>query len=263
MSVPPRARPKGLLLDLDGTVYTEEGLISGADGAIRALREAGTPLRFITNTTRVPRSTIAAWLRNYGVEAQARDIFTPPLAAADWLRENGFQRIALFLPVHTFVEFDGLEVVEEGPEAVVIGDLGPDWTFESMNRAFRWILEGAEFLALHRNRYWRTAEGLTLDVGAFAAAFEFATGRTAKLVGKPSRPMFAAAARSMGLEVEEVAMVGDDLESDIAGIHECGGVGIMVRTGKFREEELAGCEVAPDLVIDSIASLPDRISKLV
>lgn len=261
--MPLRTRPKGLLLDLDGTVYTEEGLIPGADEAVKALREAGIPLRFITNTTRVPRSTIAAWLRDYGIEAQAGDVFTPPLAAADWLRENGFRRVALFLPVHTFTEFEGLEIVEVEPEAVVIGDLGPAWTFEGMNRAFRWILERAEFLALHRNRYWLTADGLTLDVGAFVAAFEYATGRIARLVGKPSRPMFAAAAGSMGLDIADVAMVGDDLESDIAGIHECGGVGIMVRTGKFREEELAGSDAAPDLVIESIASLPDRISKLV
>jgi HAD superfamily hydrolase (TIGR01458 family) len=260
--VPLSTRPKGLLLDLDGTVYTEEGLIAGADRAVRALREAGVLLRFVTNTTRVPRSTIAAWLRDYGIEARTGDVFTPPLAAAEWLRRSGLRRVALFLPVHTFVEFEGLEIVEEDPEAVVIGDLGSGWTFEVLNHAFRWILGGAEFLALHRNRYWLTAGGLALDVGAFAAALEYATGRTARLVGKPSRPMFAAAAGSMGLDIPDVAMVGDDLESDIAGIHECGGVGIMVRTGKFREEELAGSDVAPELVIDSIANLPVHLSQL-
>ena len=260
--MPLSTRPKGLLLDLDGTVYTEAGLIPGADRAVRALRESGVLLRFVTNTTRVPRSTIAGWLRDYGIEAQADDVFTPPLAAADWLRRSGLRRVAIFLPPHTFAEFDGLEIIEDDPEAVVIGDLGPGWTFEVMNRAFRWVLGGAEFLALHRNRYWLTADGLALDVGAFAAALEFATSRTARLVGKPSRPMFAAAAGSMGLEIADVAMVGDDLESDIAGIHECGGVGIMVRTGKFREEELAGSDAAPELVIDTIADLPLHLSKL-
>lgn len=249
-------RPAGLLLDLDGTIYTERELIPEADEAVRALRDSGLPLRFVTNTTRVPRSTIAGWLRDYGITAVAEDIFTPPLAAADWLRENGIERVAVFLPEHAFAEFEGLTIVEETPEAVVIGDLGSAWTFDTMNRAFRWILDGARFLALHRNRYWLTDGGLTLDVGAFIAALEYATDRRAELVGKPSRPMFAAAARSMGLEVADVAMVGDDLESDVAGIQESGGTGILVRTGKFREEILFSTPTEPDLLIDSVADLP-------
>jgi len=255
-----KRRPQGLLLDLDGTVYSESGLIEGADGAVASLREAGVPLRFVTNTTRVPRSTIAGWLTGFGIEAAADDIFTPPLAAADWLRKRDLRRVAICLPEHTFIEFEGLDPVDAEPEAVVIGDLGEAWTFELMNRTFRWLLDGAEFLALHRNRYWLTDDGLTLDVGAFVAAFEYATGRRAELVGKPSRAMFEAAAGSMGLEPADVAMVGDDLESDVAGIQECGGQGIMVRTGKCRAEELAGAAVTPDAVVDSVAALPALLS---
>lgn len=252
-------RPQGVLLDLDGTVYTETGLIPGADRAVDALRDAGVPLRFVTNTTRVPRSTIAGWLEGFGIRAGADDVFTPPLAAAEWLRRRGARRVAVCLPEHTFVEFDGLELVDEDPDVVVIGDLGAGWTFELMNRVFRWILDGSEFLALHRNRYWLTDDGLTLDVGAFVAAFEYATGRRAELVGKPSRAMFEAASASMGLEPADVAMVGDDLEADIAGMQECGGQGIMVRTGKFRAEELARAGAEPDALIDSIAELPGLV----
>jgi HAD superfamily hydrolase (TIGR01458 family) len=125
-----------------------------------------------------------------------------------------------------------------------------------MNRVFRWVLDGVEFVALHRNRYWKTGGGLQLDVGAFVAAFEFATGRTATLVGKPSRPMFEAAARSMELEVEDVAMVGDDLVSDVAGAQAAGSQAFLVRTGKFRAEELERSDATPDIVIDSVAELP-------
>ncbi len=204
----------------------------------------------------MPRRIIAQWLDGFGIPASADDIFTPPVAAAAWLKEQGIRRVALCLPPVACEEFTGLEIVDHEPEAVVVGDLGVGWTFDVMNRVFRWLLDGAEFIALHRNRYWRTEGELVLDVGAFVAAFEYATGRTATLVGKPSRPLFEAAARSMGLELGDVAMVGDDLHADVAGAQAIGCLGILVRTGKFRAAELDNSDVQPDLVVDSIAALP-------
>jgi HAD superfamily hydrolase (TIGR01458 family) len=251
--------PRGLLLDLDGTVYEDDGAIHGAAAAIATLRERGVAIRFVTNTTRVSRATIASWLERIGVLATGDDIFTPPRAAVAWLRERGLRRIALALPAETFSEFEGLEIVEEAPDAVVVGDLGAAWTFETMNRVFRWVLDGVAFVALHRNPYWKTGGRLVLDVGAFVAALEYAAGREATLVGKPSRAMFEAAVRDMGLALPEVAMVGDDLETDVMGSRALGMPAILVRTGRGRSAELASSECQPDLTIDSIAALPDAI----
>jgi len=249
-------RPRGLLLDLDGTVYEDDRLIPGAGAAIAALREGGVAVRFVTNTTRVPCATIAGWLEDYGIPATADDVFTPPRAAVSWLAKRGVRRLGLCLPPGSFGEFAAFEIVEREPEAVVVGDLGSGWTFDVMNRVFRWALDGVELVALHRNRYWKTGGQLVLDVGAFVAAFEFATGRVATLVGKPSRPMFEAAARSMGLELPEVAMVGDDLQADIGGSQAIGIRGLMVRTGKYRAAEVEASDIVPDRVVDSVASLP-------
>jgi HAD superfamily hydrolase (TIGR01458 family) len=252
-------RPRGLLLDLDGTVYEDDALVPGADQAIAALRKGGIPVRFVTNTTRVPGATIAGWLEGYGIPATAEDIFTPPRAAGSWLAESGMRRLGLCLPEGSHREFAAFEIVDHDPEAIVIGDLGPEWTFDVMNRVFRWVLDGAELVALHRNRYWKTGGQLVLDVGAFVAAFEYAAGRKATLVGKPSRPMFEAAARSMGLPLADVAMVGDDLEADIGGSRALGMRGFMVRTGKYRVEEVEASEIEPGRVIASVAALPDLL----
>ena len=252
-------RPRGLLLDLDGTVYEDEAPVPGAPEAIEALREAGVAVRFVTNTTRVSRDTIAGWLVGFGVPATGADVFAPPRAALAWLRETGKRRVALAVPKDTFPEFAGLEIVDRAPDAVVVGDLGPGWTFETMNRVFRWVQGGAALVALHRNRYWKTGGELVLDVGAFVAAFEYATGREATLVGKPSRAMFEAAAGSMGLALADVAMVGDDLAADVAGAQALGVEGILVRTGKFRRSEIEESDVRPDLVVDSLAGLPDLL----
>jgi HAD superfamily hydrolase (TIGR01458 family) len=256
-----RKPPAGLLLDLDGTVYEDEAAIPGVPTAIAKLRDAGVPVRFVTNTTRVPRSTIAGWLADFDVPAQADDVFTPPLAAVGWLKTHGLRRLAVCLPEHAQGEFADFEIVAEDqrPEAVVVGDLAAGWTFDVMNRVFRWLLDGVEFVALHRNRYWKSEGKLLLDVGAFVAAFEYATGRQATLVGKPSRAMFQAAAASMGLTPADVAMVGDDLQADIAGAQAVGCQAFLVRTGKFRAAELGASGIEPDLLVDSLAALPDLL----
>ncbi len=254
-----REKPQGLLVDLDGTVYEDDALVPGADAAIAALRQGGIPVRFVTNTTRVPGATIAGWLEGFGIPATPDDVFTPPRAAVSWLREKGVRRVQLCLPEGSFREFGEFEITDRDPEVVVVGDLGPAWTFQGMNRIFQRVLDGAELVALHRNRYWKSGGELILDVGAFVAAFEYATGRTATLVGKPSRALFEAAARSMGLALPHVAMVGDDLQADIGGSQAVGLQGFMVQTGKFRSAEVEASEITPDRVLASVAALPELL----
>ena len=141
-------------------------------------------------------------------------------------------------------------------DAVVLGDLGDALTYERLNRAFRALVAGAELVALARNRYWRAKDGLMLDVGAFTAALEYASGKAATLVGKPSPEFFAAALKSLGAAPHEAAVIGDDLESDVAGAQAAGLRGILVRTGKHRPEELERSPIRPDAVLGSIAELP-------
>jgi HAD superfamily hydrolase (TIGR01458 family) len=142
-------------------------------------------------------------------------------------------------------------LTDERPDYVLIGDLGEGFTYERLNGAFRHLMEGAELLALQKNRYWQTDVGLSLDAGPFVAALEFASGEKASVVGKPEREFFRLALEDLGLEAGEVAMVGDDAEADVVGARRAGLVGIQVRTGKWRADVGEA-----DRVIDSVADLP-------
>ena len=139
---------------------------------------------------------------------------------------------------------------------VFVGDLGPAWNFNRLNGALRHIMEGPEFVALQRNRYWETGQGLALDAGAFVAALEYAAGRQATIVGKPSRAFFEAPAESMGVGLVDVAVVGDDIGTGVAGARACDAAVVPVPTGKFREGDLSSGSPGPDLVLDFVASLP-------
>ena len=138
-----------------------------------------------------------------------------------------------------------------------VGDLGEEWTYDRLNRAFRALQAGAALVAIQKNRFWDPGGGLCLDAGAFVAALEYASEQDAVLVGKPSTPFFVTAAEYLGIPRDRVAIVGDSVPNDVEGGQRAGCLGVAVRTGTFREEDLENLERPPDAVLDSIASLPD------
>lgn len=247
---------KGVLLDLDGTIFVGDRLVPGAADAVEALRRGGLPLRFGTNTTRMSRGALVGRLQKMGLELEPAEVFTAPLAAAAWLEKKGLWNLSLCVPEAAFGDFGHFKINETSPQAVVVGDLGEGWDFTRLNGAFRHIMEGAEFVALQRNRYWDTGDGLALDTGTFVTALEYATGREATLAGKPSSMFFQAVAESMGVELFNLAVVGDDPGTDLAGAHACDAAAILVKTGVFQEGGLAPSMPRPDLILDSVAMLP-------
>ena len=152
-----------------------------------------------------------------------------------------------------FAEFD--ETTDRA-DAVIIGDLGPAFGYDVLNHAFRQVMDGAELIALQKNRYWKRADGLSLDVGPFVAAIEYATGRDAYVVGKPAKGFFEQVLASVGVDASAAAMVGDDIESDIGGALRAGLAAILVRTGKYREDRAHESAIQPTRVVDSIADVP-------
>jgi HAD superfamily hydrolase (TIGR01458 family) len=242
---------QGLLLDLNGTLYQDSVPLPGAAETVRGLEQDGVPFRFVTNTTSKSRAAVAERLAAMGFPAREELIFSPPHAAGALLRARGASAY-LLLPEAARSDFHGVPDEAEHPDAVVIGDLGTGWTFGRLNKAFQLVHAGANLIALGRTRYWQTGGGLQLDVGPFVAALEYATGKEAEVIGKPEPQFFLDAVSELGLAPVEVALVGDDAETDVRAAQRAGLRGVLVRTGKFREADLRG-EPPIDVVIDSVA----------
>ena len=190
-------------------------------------------------------------------------MFTATLAGAQVAKQAGYRTVAPFVPEPALVDMADLELCggTSGhpfgtPEAVLIGDLGEKWSYAMLQEAFEYVMAGAAMIALSRDRYWLRDEKLALDAGPFVAGLEFAVGREALVAGKPSVAFYTAALRSMGLDAgKSVAMVGDDLWSDVQGAQRAGLSGWLVRTGKYRESALAASGIMPDRILDSVAAL--------
>lgn len=245
----------GVLLDVDGTLLHADRALPGAAQAIDRIREADIPFRLTTNTTRRSRMDVADALRRAGIVVLDEEIVVPAFLARRRIVESGRPRACLLVPGRSLVDFEGVEEDDQEPDWIVVGDLAHEFTFERMNQAFRGLLGGARLLALHRNRFWHTGERLQLDAGAYVAALEYAAGVEAEVVGKPSRGFFELALGELGVPASEVAVVGDDPDSDAAGGHAAGCRTVLVRTGKFSEAGLARAGVRPDAVLDSMADL--------
>lgn len=249
----------GLLVDLDGVLYVGNRAVPGAAATVELLRKASVPMRFITNTTTKPRRALVEKLGDLGIPLQPEEILTAPVAAAQYLHGKEGVVCKFLLNPDVLEDFGDFPVSDTEANAVVIGDIGDAWSYDLLNGVFRLLMNGAELVALHRNKFWETEHGLQMDIGAFVAALEYVSGKTATVIGKPSEAFFDVAVRELGVPRERVAMVGDDVDSDVGGAQQNGLFGLLVKTGKYREGYVASSGVTPDATLDSFADLRELL----
>jgi len=248
---------RAVLIDIDGVLTVSWEPLPGAVEALREIRAAGLGVALVTNTTSRTRASIAGALAGAGFPVAAEDILTAPAVTAAYLAEHfPGARCALLNSGDVREDLEGVSLVEDDPDVVVVGGAGEEFGYAALNRAFGHLQRGARLVAMHRNLYWRTEDGLQLDSGAFLAGLERAARVEAVVTGKPSRAFFASALARLGAGADEAVMVGDDVESDVLAAQAAGVTGVLVRTGKFLPETLRDASGTPDHVIDSFADLP-------
>jgi HAD superfamily hydrolase (TIGR01458 family) len=249
-----------ILLDVDGVLHVSGDPIPGAVDAVRRLRADGHRVRFVTNSTVMSRRQLAEVLRAMRFAVEEDDLQTTGGVAARVLA--GRRVLALTMP-GLLDDLDGLELIGMNADAVLLGgcdegdEPGRVFSYLNLNRAFLEIQAGAELFCLHKTRWWQTADGPKLDAGAFVAGLEWATGAEATVLGKPSPEYYAAALEALDADAELTWMVGDDIEADIRGAQRHGMRTVLVRTGKFRPDEVDDAGVEPDVILSSVAQLPD------
>ncbi len=248
---------EGVLFDLDGVFYIGDEVVKGAANTLAWCRQRQIPFRFITNTSTKTTGAVASKLQALGLQVSVADIFSAVNATVDFLTQQGAPSVHLLIRDSVKIEFEQFEQETSNPDYVVVGDIGAAWDYALLNRVFRELMAGSKLIAMHKNKYFQTERGLQMDIGAFVAGLEYISGKKAIVIGKPSASFFQLATDALGLRPEQVVIIGDDIENDVGGAQVNGLRGVLVRTGKYREELADASSVQPDGIIDSIAELPE------
>ena len=260
----------GLLLDIDGVMVTSWQALPGAADAVAELARRAIPRMFLTNTTSRSRAEIAEALADCGFDVAPREILTAAKPTADYLGSHYPGKTVWVLnqgPIGEDMTQVNLVDDPARAEVIVLGGAGAVFTHEALSTVFERMVSGIPVVAMHRSMTWSTARGLAIDTGVYLEGLEKASGRRIKAIGKPSPVGFRTASELMDLDPAQVVMVGDDMHNDILGAQAAALVGVLVRTGKFREDALRQLQrdefgPVPDHIIDSLADLPDLLTRL-
>lgn len=266
---------RAFLLDLDGVIVTAGTAVPGAAEAIADIERRSVPYRIVTNTSAVSRETLSRWSAKLGALIPPERFESALSASAAWTART-FPGRPLYVLASDDAksEFHGQHLLthEEAAlpgatvAAVVIGDSPEEATFDNLNRAFRLVRGGALLVGMHRNPWWLTPEGPTLDSGSFVVGLEFAAETRATIVGKPTPAFFTQAVRDLRKELggtlarADIAMVGDDVRTDVRASQRAGLRGILVLSGKHGpgDVEVAARERGarrPDAVAKDLAAV--------
>lgn len=264
----------GVLFDIDGVLVTSWKPIEGAADTLRVLADHQIARTYLTNTTTKTRAQIAELLTEAGMEVAADEVITAAVLTANYVRDR-YPGAKCFLVNSGQIAEDmhGVDVVyphqvtganPDTPDVVLLGGAGSEYDHVTLSRVYDWMARGVPVVAMHRSTAWNTTEGLRIDTGMYLIGMEQTSGRKATAVGKPAPEGFLAAAGRLGVDPEEMYVVGDDLNNDVLAGQVVGMAGVLVRTGKFRQDTLdrwAADEFAmqPNYVIDSVADLPELL----
>jgi glycerol 3-phosphatase-2 len=249
-----------VLLDLDGCVYVGDEVIPGAPEAVSALRAAGKPLAFVTNDARRAPEEYVLKLWALGVQASLEEVVTVGRTIQHVLAEQGRRRRAYVIgsaAIFRHVADSGQRIVngtdaETSADIVVIAG-HDDLRYAELQVATRAVLAGAEMLAAGRDRTFPERDGPSPGTGAVLAALEYATQRQARVVGKPDPQIFLSALERLG--PGRGLVIGDRLDSDLAGAAAAELDGAIVLTGATSPEAGAAADPAPVAVASDLRTL--------
>jgi len=226
-----------LLIDFDGVLRIGKHPANYLKEFFEFINNTKIPACIISNSTLTDGKSILKFFKKNSIVCNL-PVLTAADATASYVKKK-YKKIAVYCADSIKALFEDM-IDFNFPEAVVVGDIGKRWNYEIMNEIFNFIINGADFIAMHKNKFWKTREeGLLLDAGTFINGIEYASGKNAVLIGKPSPFYFQAGLEVLGFSEnlitenkQEFLMLGDDLETDIMGAKKMGAKTILIYTGK-------------------------------
>ncbi|MCA6213567.1 HAD family hydrolase [Thermococcus bergensis] len=253
----------GIIFDMDGVIYRGKEPIEGAKEVIEFLKENGIPFVFLTNNSTRNARMYKEKLQKMGIDVEEEQIVTSGYATARYLAKN-FEKGNVFViggeGLVEEIKSIGWPVisVENAKERwrevkyVVVG-LDPKLTYEKLKYGCLAIRNGALFIGTNPDTTYPSEEGILPGAGSIIAALKVATEKEPLIIGKPNKPVFEVVKEK--LNADEIWVVGDRLDTDIAFAKRINAKAIMVLTGVNTLKDIEKSEIKPDVVMPSIKEL--------
>jgi len=241
---------KPLLIDLDGVLKIGDSPALDVNLFLHFIQQNKIPACILSNSTLRTGDLVKEFFSSHNIE-----LSIPAMTAFDathsFVKKN-YKKVQVYCRDYLIHHFEGM-IDNENPEAIVIGDIEDKWDYQIVNDIFKKVFSGADLVAMHKNKYWNPAGELLIDAGAFLTGIEFASGKEAILIGKPSPHYFKAALESIDAKIENgFFMIGDDIENDIKAAQDIGGKGILIYTGKTKFPLDKSINIKPDFEAHSL-----------
>jgi len=251
---------RGILCDIDGTLYFKGRVIPYAVETVSYLLDNGYKIVFLTNTDSKTPNEVVNTMLNYGFSVKPDDVFTPIIAIKEYLSQFPDKKSYFLVSEQVKSEFKTFSQVSEGeiPDFVVISDFSDDWRIERLNIAFNYVIKGAKLIGSQGNRYFLDRDGNPkIDTGALIRMVADAAQVKPLILGKPNPDYFKMALKKINIDTNEAIIIGDDIESDIKGAENAGIRGFLVETGKgqkqFQKNSLS--KIEPFLTLKTFSEL--------
>ena len=249
-----------LLFDLDGVLYRGDEPVAHAVETLASLRDAQARVAFLTNNSSRTPEQVVEKLRAIGIESGVDEVVTSALATGDVLRQRGGTAYVIGMDgIRIALTDAGLELLDGEPDRVdhVVVGVDVDVTYRELARACELVERGARLVGTNADTSYPVPGALWPGAGALLALITTTTGVEPEVIGKPFPPLFTSAARRVG--ASSPLVIGDRLDTDIAGANACGWDSLLVVTGVSTRENLATAKAGdrPTFVADDLRALLD------
>lgn len=253
---------RGFLLDMDGTFYLSDRLLDGALRFIEVLRRQDKQFLFLTNNSSKQGRQYAEKITRLGLPLTEELVLTSGEATALHLKAQ-HPGATLYVVGTPSLEEEfrqhGFSLVDHDPQFVVLG-FDQTLTYKKLWALCDFVRAGLPYIATHPDFNCPTETGYMPDVGAMIAFVKAATGREPDLVvGKPNRLIVDAAAAKLSLQIDEMAMIGDRLYTDIALGQSSGIATVLVLSGETKADDVKDSPFKPDYTFDNLARVADQL----
>ncbi|BDD05370.1 HAD-IIA family hydrolase [Aureibacter tunicatorum] len=257
-----KCKSLAVLIDMDGVLKLRGEVADDANQLIDFLRINKIPACILSNSTKMSPEMVIEFFESKGVNLEGIPVQTAINVARTYAQDH-YSSARAYVVDEMKAYFKKLE--SDKPEVIIVGDLINGWSKAVLDEMFKFVMDGADLLAIQKNKYGKDEKGkMYIDAGAYVAAIEYASGVKAKLIGKPSSLYFEYALKKLGKEPSDgFVMIGDDLEVDIESAQKLGGIGVLAFTGKTDKSLLSASKVNPDYEVDDLAGFVEILKKMI